>query len=62
MERRRTDGTRRGDFKGEHRWRDGELTALGDIWRGDFKGENRWRDVELTALGETLRERTDGET
>ena len=30
MERRRTDGTRRGDFKGENRWRDIELTALGE--------------------------------
>ena len=59
MERRRTDGTRRGDFKGENRWRDVELTTR----RGDFKGENRWRDLEPTALGEeTLRERTDGET
>ena len=31
MERRRTDGTRRGDFKGENRWRDVELTALGEM-------------------------------
>ena len=30
MERRRTDGTRRGDFKGEHRCRDVELTAIGE--------------------------------
>ena len=30
MEIRRADDTRRGDFKGEHRWRDVELTALGE--------------------------------